>query len=111
MFDLEFVRGPLHDIALAVMTIVYFIRLYWLTRFVAGKERQAPTGQIRACISGHFHRFTGISTGIVIVDLVYEHIGWWSAEGLPCIDRAKCIRPWSIPDEILILGSNSAQLQ
>ncbi|MCK5125617.1 MAG: hypothetical protein KAR42_05125 [candidate division Zixibacteria bacterium] len=45
MFDLEFVRGPLHDGALAVMTIVYIIRLYWLTRFMAGKERQAPTGR------------------------------------------------------------------
>lgn len=45
MLDLEFVRGPLHDIALASMTIVYMIRLYWLTRFKAGKERQAPTGR------------------------------------------------------------------
>ncbi len=44
MFDLEFARGTLHDIALAVMTIVYCLRLYWLTRFTAGKERQAATG-------------------------------------------------------------------
>ncbi|MBU8933693.1 MAG: hypothetical protein KOO62_06765 [candidate division Zixibacteria bacterium] len=45
MFDLEFARGPLHDIALGFMTVVYIIRLYWLTRFVAGKERQAATGR------------------------------------------------------------------
>ncbi len=45
MFDLEFARGTLHDVALAFMTIVYFLRLYWLTRFKAGKERQASTGR------------------------------------------------------------------
>ncbi|MFH2037121.1 MAG: hypothetical protein ABIJ45_12015 [Candidatus Zixiibacteriota bacterium] len=45
MFDLEFARGTLHDVALAFMAVVYFIRLYWLTRFKAGKERQAPTGR------------------------------------------------------------------
>ena len=44
MFDLEFARGTLHDIALGIMALVYIIRLYWLTRFTAGKERQAPTG-------------------------------------------------------------------
>ena len=44
MFDLEFVRGPLHDAALIFMTIVYITRVYWFTRFPAGKERQAPTG-------------------------------------------------------------------
>ena len=45
MFDLEFVRGTLHDVALAFMFIVYCFRLYWLMRFKAGKERQAPTGR------------------------------------------------------------------
>lgn len=45
MFDLEFVRGTLHDSALVIMTVVYIIRLYWLIRFTAGKERQAPTGR------------------------------------------------------------------
>lgn len=45
MFDLEFARGTLHDGALIFMTLVYIIRLYWLTRFPAGKERQAPTGR------------------------------------------------------------------
>jgi len=45
MFDLEFARGPLHDGALIFMVTVYTIRLYWLTRFTAAKERQAPTGR------------------------------------------------------------------
>ena len=44
MFDLEFVRGTLHDAALGFMAVVYIIRVYWLTRFPAGVERQAPTG-------------------------------------------------------------------
>ena len=44
MFELEFVRGTLHDVALAFMFIVYCLRLYWLMSFKAGKERQAPTG-------------------------------------------------------------------
>jgi nitrate reductase gamma subunit len=44
MFDLDFVRGPLHDAALIIMTIVYATRVYWFTRFPAGAERQAPTG-------------------------------------------------------------------
>ena len=43
MLELEFVRGTLHDAALGFMAIVYCIRLYWLTRFPAGQERQAPT--------------------------------------------------------------------
>jgi nitrate reductase gamma subunit len=42
--ELEFVRGTLHDAALVFMAVVYCLRLYWLTRFPAGKERQAPTG-------------------------------------------------------------------
>ncbi len=45
MFDLEFVRGPMHDIALGIMIVVYSARLIWLTRFPAGKERQAATGR------------------------------------------------------------------
>ena len=44
MFDLEFARGPLHDVALGIMTVVYIIRVYWFTRFPAGKERQTETG-------------------------------------------------------------------
>lgn len=42
--ELEFVRGTLHDVALGFMAVVYIVRLHWLTRFPAGKERQAPTG-------------------------------------------------------------------
>jgi nitrate reductase gamma subunit len=45
MFDLEFVRGTLHDTALVFMVVVYSIRLYWLLRFKAGKEIQDPTGR------------------------------------------------------------------
>lgn len=45
MFELEFARGIMHDVALGIMTVVYITRLIWLTRFPAGKERQAPTGR------------------------------------------------------------------
>lgn len=45
MTALEFSRGHLHDAALIIMAIVYALRLYWLTRFAAAKERQAPTGR------------------------------------------------------------------
>ena len=41
---LYFAEGTLQEVALIFMTLVYFARLYWLTRFKAGKERQAPTG-------------------------------------------------------------------
>jgi nitrate reductase gamma subunit len=44
MISLEFARGTLHDMALIFMTVVYMIRIYWFTRFPAGKEIQAPTG-------------------------------------------------------------------
>lgn len=45
MFEYEFARGELHDVALIFMAVVYCIRLYWLLRFKPGKERQAPTGR------------------------------------------------------------------
>jgi len=45
MFEYEFARGELHDVALIFMAVVYCIRLYWLIRFKPGKERQAPTGR------------------------------------------------------------------
>jgi len=45
MIDYEFARGPLHEVALLIMAVVYTIRLIWLIRFPAGKERQAPTGR------------------------------------------------------------------
>jgi nitrate reductase gamma subunit len=41
---LHFAEHRLQEAALVVMAIVYVSRLYWLTRFPAGKERQAPTG-------------------------------------------------------------------
>ncbi len=41
---LHFAEHTLQEVALIFMTLVYFARLYWLTRFTAGKERQAPTG-------------------------------------------------------------------
>ncbi len=44
MIDYELARGTLHETALAVMAMVYIVRLIWLTRFAAGRERQAPTG-------------------------------------------------------------------
>ncbi|MFH1863187.1 MAG: hypothetical protein ABH878_10305 [bacterium] len=41
---LHFVEHTLQEIALAFMAAVYTIRIIWLLRFKAGKERQAPTG-------------------------------------------------------------------
>jgi nitrate reductase gamma subunit len=42
--QLHFAEHTLQELALGVMAVVYMIRIYWLTRFPAGKERQAPTG-------------------------------------------------------------------
>jgi len=42
---LHFAEHRLQEIALVFMGLVYITRLYWLTRFKAGKERQAPTGK------------------------------------------------------------------
>ncbi len=41
---LHFAEHRLQEGALVIMAIVYTLRLVWLTRFTAGKERQAPTG-------------------------------------------------------------------
>ncbi|MEZ5358204.1 MAG: hypothetical protein R3F48_05180 [Candidatus Zixiibacteriota bacterium] len=41
---LHFAEHTLQEVALVIMAIVYTTRLIWLTRFTAGKERQAPTG-------------------------------------------------------------------
>jgi nitrate reductase gamma subunit len=42
---LLFAETSLQEVALIFMALVYCTRLYWLTRFKAGKERQAPTGR------------------------------------------------------------------
>lgn len=41
---LHFSEHTLQEAALILMAIVYTTRVFWLTRFPAGKERQAPTG-------------------------------------------------------------------
>lgn len=41
---LHFSEHTLQEVALTFMAIVYVTRLIWLTRFKAGKERQAATG-------------------------------------------------------------------
>jgi nitrate reductase gamma subunit len=41
---LHFSEHTLQEVALVFMACVYVTRLIWLTRFSAGKERQAPTG-------------------------------------------------------------------
>lgn len=41
---LHFAEHTLQEAALVFMALVYITRLYWLTRFKAGRERQAPTG-------------------------------------------------------------------
>lgn len=41
---LHFSEHTLQEVALLIMATVYTLRLIWLMRFKAGKERQAPTG-------------------------------------------------------------------
>jgi nitrate reductase gamma subunit len=41
---LRFVSDDLQLMALSFMAIVYILRIRWLLRFKAGRERQAPTG-------------------------------------------------------------------
>lgn len=41
---LYFSEHTLQEVALLIMGVVYLTRLYWLFRFKAGSERQAPTG-------------------------------------------------------------------
>ena len=41
---LYFVQHTLQEAALVWMGTVYLLRIWWITRFTAGKERQAPTG-------------------------------------------------------------------
>jgi len=41
---LHFAEHTLQEVSLLIMASVYLVRLYWLTRYTAGKERQAPTG-------------------------------------------------------------------
>ena len=42
--SLSFAQGELQEVALGIMACVYILRIIWLLRFKAGKERQAPTG-------------------------------------------------------------------
>jgi nitrate reductase gamma subunit len=42
---LRFAENELQLFALVFMTVVYGLRLRWLLRFKAGRERQAPTGR------------------------------------------------------------------
>ena len=42
---LRFVSDDLQLMALSFMAIVYILRIRWLLRFKAGRERQAPTGR------------------------------------------------------------------
>lgn len=41
---LHFAEHRIQEIALIIMASVYMIRIIWLMRFKAGRERQAPTG-------------------------------------------------------------------
>ncbi|MBN1347025.1 MAG: hypothetical protein JXQ73_30320 [Phycisphaerae bacterium] len=41
---LHFASHRLQEIALVFMAVVYVLRIRWLLRFKAGRERQAPTG-------------------------------------------------------------------
>ncbi len=41
---LHFAEHTLQEVALGIMALVYIIRIRWLLKFKAGRERQAPTG-------------------------------------------------------------------
>ena len=41
---LHFTEHTLQEVALGIMALVYLTRLYWLTRFKPGKDRQPATG-------------------------------------------------------------------
>ena len=41
---LHFAEHRLQEVCLAAMAVVYTLRVLWLLRFKAGRERQAPTG-------------------------------------------------------------------
>jgi nitrate reductase gamma subunit len=43
---LHFSEHRLQEVALAAMACVYAVRISWLLRFKAGRERQAPTGSL-----------------------------------------------------------------
>lgn len=43
---LHFTEHRLQEVALGFMAVVYLIRIFWLTRFKAGGERQAATGAV-----------------------------------------------------------------
>jgi nitrate reductase gamma subunit len=43
---LHFVEHPLQEFALAFMGTVYILRILWLLRFPAGRDRQARTGSV-----------------------------------------------------------------
>jgi len=42
---LHFAEHTLQEVALLWMATIYIIRIWWMSRFTAGKERQAPTGR------------------------------------------------------------------
>jgi nitrate reductase gamma subunit len=42
--QLDFAEHRLQEMALLFMAVVYLLRVRWLLRFKAGRERQAPTG-------------------------------------------------------------------
>ncbi len=58
---LHFSEHTLQEIALCFMAVVYITRLYWLTRFKAGKERQAPTGRGDTSAKGFLYSWANIS--------------------------------------------------
>ena len=43
---LHFAEHTLQEVALVIMALVYATRIYWFTRFKAGRERQAATGPV-----------------------------------------------------------------
>ena len=44
---LHFSEHRLQEVALLIMACVYTLRISWLLRFKAGRDRQAPTGAFK----------------------------------------------------------------
>jgi len=93
---LHFSEHTLQEVALVFMAIVYTIRLIWLLRFKAGKERQPETGRAGTTISkGILYSWANIAMPwtmestrtkfFIYMQFVIFHVGVTAAIGLSFI--------------------------
>lgn len=93
---LHFSEHTLQEVALGIMAVVYITRVYWLTRFKAGKERQPATGAADTSIRrGILYSWANIAMPwgmestrtkfFIYVQFVIFHLGVVAAIGLSFI--------------------------